>query len=260
MKKNLTVQEIEDNMRYGAEVGVSASTNWIVGFPTETTQDFADTLTLIWRIRNFNIVNISPGITMMLSPGAEVTDNRGEFGIAGVEFMRQWTTKNLRNTKLHRMIRQKNFLILLHNLCNKNYIWGFDRPKLNELYTLTFDKNIINDSIPYEKFDYNIIETDISDFADSVVNEIWPLLRTLWRAVGAFEITVNNDPDLDMREWGDRLGCDYSGTQYFKIDAQGNWTADFTYKFKQTPEHPWVKFKWPDFSFDFTWKQQGTWS
>ena len=258
MKKSVSREAMEQNLRDAASVGIAASSNWIVGFPTEKTQDLADTLTLAYRIRNYNNSNISPGITMMLSPGAEVTDNLNDYNIARVSYMEAWTTKDMLNTKLHRMIRQKNFLILLHNLNAHNVIYGFDRPRLRELYNIKLSRRGL-DTIPYEEFDYSIIDTGLGKFADSVVNEIWPLFRTLWRAYGSLKITVTNDPEIDLIEWGHRLACNYTGTQTFEIDEQGSWTADFTYKFVQDSSLEKDHFKWPNRSFEYHYAGQGNW-
>ena len=61
MAKGVTIPEMEQNLRDGKIVGISAFTNWIVGFPTEDYQDFSDTLTFIWRNRNQNILTIAAG-------------------------------------------------------------------------------------------------------------------------------------------------------------------------------------------------------
>jgi radical SAM superfamily enzyme YgiQ (UPF0313 family) len=256
MKKYITVDDIEENLTSGAAVGIHANTNWIIGFPTEETTDFAKTLSLVWRIRNKNILSLRPGLTMILSPGAEISTNQDQYSIAKIDYMGNWTTKNMLNTKLHRMIRQKNFLIFLSNLNSRRYIYGFERPRLGELYTVTFKSKIQHD-IDYEEFNYNIISTGINRFADSVVNEIWALLRTLWRARGAFKIAIKNDPELDLKEWGQRLGCNYTGYHNFSIDDDGSWTADFYYNFVQDANTD--QFKWPDRSFEFTYKQTGQW-
>jgi radical SAM superfamily enzyme YgiQ (UPF0313 family) len=255
MKKYITVQDIEENLTAGANVGIKANTNWIIGFPTERPVDFAKTLTLIWRIRNKNILSIRPGLTMILSPGAEISENQNDYSIAKIDYMGNWTTKDMLNTKLHRMIRQKNFLIFLYNLVSDNHIHGFDRPRLGELFTVKFHSQAQH-NIEYEDFDYNIISTDISRFADSVVNEIWPLLRTLWLARGSYTIKIKNDPELDLKEWGQRLGCNYTGFHKFAIDQTGSWTADFYYNFVQDPNGA---FPWPNRSFEFCYQQTGQW-
>lgn len=257
MKKGVTVQAIEDNLKHGGSVGIENSTNWIIGFPSENPQGFADTLTLVWRVRNYKLFNVSPGITMMLSPGAEVTMNGEKFNIFPHRFQAAWTTSDLTNTKLHRLIRQKSFLIFLQHLNTKDYVWGTERPSLKTMFDITYDKNNIVDQIPYEEFDYNIIKSGISLFADSAMNEVWPLLRNLWRALGAYTIEVRYEPEADLREWGDRLACNYTAKHNFTIDSQGSWTAKHYYNFVQQPDNE--GYTWDNYSFEYTWNGTGTW-
>lgn len=258
MKKNITREAIENNLRDSASVGILSSSNWIIGFPTERIQDFADTLTILYRIRNHRLINFSPGISMMLSPGAEVTDNQERFDISTRPFLGAWTTADLQNTKLHRMIRQKSFQIFSQHLNPREKIYGTDRPTLLKMYDLEYDAAKIADTIPYETFDYNIIQTGRGEFVDTVCNEIWPLLRNFWRALGAYTIELRHRPEEDMQEWGFRLACDYTATHRFAIDANGNWTADFDYKFVQDQDSKNVG--WDDYSFELKWTQSGTWS
>lgn len=258
MQKGVTVEEIESNLKHGNEVGIEHSTTWIIGFPSEDSQGFADTLTLVWRVRNYNLFNVSPGITMMLSPGAEVTMNGDKFNIFPHRFQRAWTTNDLVNTKLHRLIRQKSFLIFLQHLHTKTPFFGAERPDLLKLYNIKYDQNNLVDQIPYEEFDYQIIKPNINKFADSIVNEIWPLLRNLWRALGPYEIDIIFDPEADLREWSDRLACDYTATHKFSIDTQGNWSAEHYYKFIQQPDNE--GYTWEDHSFEYRWTGTGHWS
>jgi anaerobic magnesium-protoporphyrin IX monomethyl ester cyclase len=253
MKKEINLDEIEQNLKDAASVGIEAHTNWIIGFPNEDTQAFADTLTLIWRIRDYKILTISDGLSLMLSPGAEITDNLEKFNIPVPEFLNAWTTADFKNTKVHRLIRQKTFNIFLENLNSKKRIFGFERPRLKETYSIEYDRANVQETISREVFDYSIIKTELGEFADSVMNEIWPVLRSLWRGVGPYSITIKFDPELDTREFGDRLGCNYTAEHKFSIDGQGNWTAEHSYKFQQ--DDP----TWKDMSFEHVWAGSGSW-
>lgn len=254
MKKAITVEEIEANIRDAAATGVASSTQWILGFPGEEPQDVADTFSLVWRIRK-NVINIAPGITMMLSPGAEVTDYPDKFAISSKFFSGAWALTDLSNTKVHRLIRQKSFNILLEHLNTEQTIYGFARPELHNSYSLTYDKNNVSESVPREEFDYNIITPGINVFADSIVNEIWPLLRTLWKAVGPYTITVKFDPTVDAKEFGFRIASDYTATHSFIIDNNGMWKANFYYKFIQE-----YSPGWDDYSFEYQYVGAGQWS
>jgi len=260
MKKEIKLDEIEDNLRDGNQVGIQAQTNWIVGFPNEDTEAFADTLILIWRIRNYNVLAISAGISMMLSPGSEITDNKGKYNIAPNDFLNLWTTTDLKNTKVHRLIRQKSFAIFIEHLNPDRHIYGCDRPKLKETYEITYNDRYVNSSIDRETYDYNIIQTDLGDFANTVMNEIWPLLRTFYRALNDYSIVVRFDPAADMAEFGDRLGCNYTAVHRFTIDKNGYWQADFSYDFQHLDHDGNPDPHWPDHSFSHVWAGTGQWN
>lgn len=260
MKKGVTVQAIENNLKHGGSVGIKNSTNWIIGFPSEDPQGFADTLTLVWRVRNYGLFNVSPGITMMLSPGSEILTNMGKFNISPYRFQESWTTPDLTNTKLHRLIRQKSFLIFLQHLHTKQDVWGIQHPGIKDVYKIEYDHANVIDQIPYEQFDYNIIKPNISAFADSLVNEIWPLLRNLWRALGPYKISIDYDPAVDLRAWSNRLACDYTANHVFEIDSAGHWSAKHNYKFIQHPDLNYDEFHWDDHSFEYSWAGLGIWT
>ena len=259
MKKEITLDEVEKNLENGAKVGIMAHTNWIIGFPNEDHQAFADTLTLIWRIRNYNIFVISPGLSLMLSPGSDISVDKSKFNINEGNFLNLWTTNDLKNTKVHRLVRQKSFAIFLEQLNSKRYIYGFERPNLKKTYTIDYKIENLCPTIERETFDYNIINSDLGDFANSLMNEIWPLLRMLWFAVGPYKISIKFDPEVDTKEFGDRLGCQYSARHYFEINKRGNWKATHSYDFKHINHNGTKDKKFPDCSFTYDWMGGGKW-
>lgn len=235
MDKGVTVEEIEQNFRDGAEVGVEAFTNWIVGFPTEQPQDLYDSMQLIWRNRNNNISSIAAGMGFIIPPDTIIAQAVEKFNIAKNYFENNWITNDYRNSKVHRLIRLKIFNILLINLINKQGHDYTNRPNLKHSYKL---KASSLKEIEFEQFDFNICKPNISSFADSVVNEVWPLLRLLWRTRGAFSIDLQFNPEQDSQEFGWNLSSDFTAQIKFEINEQGRWTADFYYKFKQA-ENAW---------------------
>jgi len=70
------------------------------------------------------------------------------------------------------------------------------------------------------------------------------LLRILWLARGGYETNINLKPQDLNNEFGDRLGCNFTASYIFKIDFDGNWTADFTFNFIEN-DNPW---KYQDYS------------
>lgn len=242
MDKGVTVDEIEQNLRDGASVGVEAFTNWIVGFPTEQPQDLYDSMQLIWRNRNNKISSIAAGMGFIIPPDTIIAQDVSKFNVAKNYFENNWITNDYKNSKVHRLIRLKIFNILLINLINNDKHDFTNRPNLKQHYQLLTGSTL--KEIEFEQFDFNICKTDHGDFADSVVNEVWPLLRLLWRTRGAFNIKLKFDPTQDSNEFGWNLSSDFTADINFNITAQGQWTANFYYKFKQA-EDAW---RFNDFS------------
>jgi hypothetical protein len=112
------------------------------------------------------------------------------------------------------------------------------RPALaRDHYTIKYIKPGIEKDVNYEQFDYDIIKTDINPYADSLVNEIWPLLRMLWKTRGGYTATIKFSPELDDTEFGRHFGTGlYTAEFKFTILERGNWAADFKYKFVQNVE------------------------
>ena len=226
MAKNMTVDIMEENLANGKKVGVSAFTNWILGFPTETIQNFYETITFV--IRNYqNIKIMSPGIGGFIAvPDTIVGQNFDRFNLHKAKWENEWITKDLKNTKLHRLIRQKMFLIIMHEVN-----LGNGHP--NDFYKITYKTKTMN-RIEFEQFNFEELEYRINPTADSFINEIWSLLRLLWRWRGPFNLIVNFDKEKDWNNFGDRLGCNMNGFVKFDIDQDGNYKIEYDYKFIQS--------------------------
>jgi anaerobic magnesium-protoporphyrin IX monomethyl ester cyclase len=268
MKKNIKIAEIEQNLRDTNAVGIKSDINWLIGFPNEDPGAFADTMTLMWRIRNFNLSWISSGVTMMQDPETDVGINYHKYDILKDSFLHHWLTSKLDNTCIHRKIRIKTFELFLLEInivpvIQKPFTPVFSRTNLSNTYHVKYESDTLNE-IEYEQFDYAIIKPGINRLADSVVNEIWPVLRLLWRTRGAYETVITFDPVLDGQDY-DRFEFDYTATHKFKIDNNGNWTADFEYKLV-LPENPWdpgiapaPMLPWVDHSFEYRYHGTGCW-
>ena len=233
--KGVTVAEMEQNFRDGKAVGISAATNWIVGFPTETYQDFADTMTFLWRNRNMNISNIGTGMGFGMGPETIVGQNPERFNLSGQKYLGYWITKDFKLSGSHVLTRLKSFHILIDHLVTEQPFDCTRRPDITRYhYDIEFEDDTILNDISYEKFDYDIIKTSINPYADSLVNEIWPVLRVLWKARGGFTITVRFSPELDNKEFGNHFGTGVYNAEYkFTITTKGIWSANFKINFKQ---------------------------
>lgn len=244
MAKGVTIAEMEQNFKDGKEVGVFAATNWIVGFPTEGHQDFADTMTLLWRIRNMNVNNIGAGLGFGLGPETIVGQNPGKFNISDFSYMNHWITKDFKLGGTHVMTRVKAFYTFI-DLMRRTTDMEFGYPVRDKLakehYKIKLNNiNNINNAVEYEKFDYNIIKPNINPFADSLVNEMWPFFRMLWKARGGYTAEIHFNPEIDLKEFGDQYGPGmYTAIFKFKITDEGLWEADFDFKFDQIKLPPY---------------------
>jgi len=235
MAKGVTIAEMEQNFRDGKTVGIKAATNWIVAFPTETQNDYADTMTFLWRNRDMNINNMSTGIGFGQGPETITGQNPDKFNLSYQKYLGHWITKDFKMGGTHTLMRVKFMSIYLDQIIGNREIGYPIRPNLKKYhYTITYDNTNINNEISYEKFNYNIIKTNINPYADGLMNEIWPLLRTLWRARGGYNITINFNPEIDIAEFGNQYGTGkYTAKFNFLIDNNGTWSANFEWNFVQ---------------------------
>lgn len=239
MAKGVTIAEMEQNFRDGKTVGIQAATNWIVAFPTETYQDYADTMTFLWRNRDMNINNMSTGIGFGQGPETITGQNPDKFNLSYQKYLGHWITKDFRLGGTHTLMRVKCMSIYLDQIIGDKKIGYPVRPNLKKYhYEITYNDPSINRNIEYEKFDYQIIKTNINPYADGLINEIWPILRTLWRTRGGYSAIIKFDPTLDSNEFGTQYGTgSFSAEFQFEIDHSGDWYANFKWNFKQLWEH-----------------------
>ena len=233
MDKGVTVEEIEDNFRSGKTTGIEAFTNWIIGFPTEEPQDFYETMLLLYRNRDNNITDVAGGHGFMIPPDTIVGQGPELFQIANQYYLGNWIKNDFSNSKIHRLIRVKSFNILLHYLVSSlGMNSGGNRPTTEIFYEIERHNTNIK-QVEFEKFDFNIIKPNINPFADSLVNEIWPILRLFYLAFGAYNIKIIFDPEKDINEFSDRLSGNFKASYDFSITEKGKWQANFDFDFKQ---------------------------
>lgn len=243
MHKGVTIAEMEQNFIDCKKVGIWCATNWIVGFPTEDFQDFSDTMTFLWRMRNNNMNNAGLGVGYGLGPETIVGQNPHKFNISWHKYMNHWITTDFTKGGTHVMTRVKTIHMWLDFFqgCTDVPIGYPVRYNLaKEHYKIVLDNPDTMREIEYEKFDYNIIKENINPFADTLVNEMWPFFRNLWRARGGYTAEVYFNPEIDLKEFGSQYGPGmYNATYKFKIDDAGKWEADFDISFNQNVENPY---------------------
>lgn len=268
MDKGVTIAEMEQNFIDGKKVGIWAATNWIVGFPTENFQDYADSMTLLWRMRNNNINNAGLGVGYGLGPETIVGQNPHKFNISWHKYQGHWISNDYRIGGTHVMTRVKTFHMFADFLqgCSEVPIGYPVRINLaKEHYKITLNDPKCIREIEYEKFDYNIIKPNLSPFADTLVNEMWPFFRMLWKTRGGYTAEVYFNPDIDLREFGSQFGPGmYNAIYKFTITDDGKWDADFDIKFDQIDnnfddrEPPPAGRKGPFYAQDYSRLQSNT--
>jgi len=243
MDKGVTIEEMEANFKDGTEVGIFNATNWIVGFPTEDFQDFADSMTFLWRVKEYNINNVGAGVGYGMGPETIVGQNPEKFNLLGSKYQSHWITKDFKKGGTHVMHRVKNFNIYLDLISptvkNSPFGYAIRHGLAQDHYRIRFHDTDVRREIEYEKFDYNIIpEIERNAFASTLVNEMWPLFRTIWRVRGGFDMVVRFNPEIDLKEFGSQFGPGmYTATYRFTIDHGGNWSADFDMTFDQIDDN-----------------------
>ena len=235
MDKRITVDTVEQNLADGARVGIAAHANWIVGFPTETQFNFYESLQFIWRNQH-NIMALGTGHGFTEPPDTILSQNSEAYGFVKAYYEDNWIRADFTNSKTHRMIRLITTNILLDN-CTSSRGTAMSNFDVSNYYSL--EASVQCNSIDYEAdFDFAIIKPQINPFADSLVNEFWPLLRMLWRTHRAYRIKITIDPQHTLREFGSRLANDFACDLEFKINTAGKWRARFEFVYRQA-ESAW---------------------
>lgn len=284
MKKNITPEIIENNIRDGHRAGLSNMTQWMLGYPNEGINDIAKTFTLIWRIHWYDVLHISR-TSCMLGPNTRLLKNIDKFNIAKAftregdptpkRFLNQWYSNDFKNTKLHRLIRYKSINILCLELprykhFDKNKIENYSK-QYSVIYNHPIDPTADVENyqdVTYEDFDYEVIKDPklVTKFHSTLVNEVFALIRTLWRAhkKHGMSISIKFDSDWDLNEFGDYLASEYFNAEYhFEINDAGDWdlNAKVTLNITDNPYHPWMieTTDFLDYNLDLNYVGSGSW-
>ena len=270
MHKGVTIAEMEQNFIDCKKVGIYCATNWIVAFPTEEFQDFSDTMTFMWRMRNNNVNNMGLGVGYGLGPETIVGQNPHAYNISWHKYQGHWITKDLAMGGPHVMTRVKLIHMWLDYFKNCTDVpigYPIRDNLIKEHYKIKLNNENVQKEMQYEKFDYNIIPpiSHNNPFANQLVNEIWPFLRNLWRARGGYEAEIKFNPEIDLKEFGTQYGPgQYWATYKFKITDEGQWNAHFDIKFDQVDnplddrERPPEGRKGPFYAQDYSRMQSNT--
>ena len=239
MHKGVTVQEMEQNFIDCKKVGIWCATNWIVAFPTEDYQDYSDTMTFMWRMRNNNVNNMGLGVGFGLGPETIVGQNPHAYNVSYHKYQNHWISQDFKMGGPHVMTRVKcihMWLDMFKNCTDVPISYPIRTALAERHYDIKLNHPVMQKEMSYENFDYDIIPPvdPNNPFANALVNEMWPFFRNLWRARGGYTAEVRFHPDLDLKEFGNQYGpAQYWATYKFKITDEGVWEADFDIKFEQ---------------------------
>lgn len=242
MDKKVKVEDMEQNFRDITKVGIYAWTNWIQGFPTEKAEDNAKSMEFIHRVRNSNLRNLSLGHGFSPMEDNIVGQNPPKFNLSNFTYAHYWLAKDHSMAGPSVLMRVKTMKVFADNLLISNpYYDGHINSAMTQGdgFSVKFHDEAVNNEIEYDNFDYNLIKKSINPLADSLVNEIWPLIRLMWRTRGGFDLEFKVSPDEFTAPWsmGGKGLAPYDAKYIFSIDKDGNWEADFDLSLEQP--------KWP---------------
>lgn len=259
INKGNTVAEINQNIRDASIAGLASTVCLVIGAPGEYIEDHGQSLMLMWNHRK-RLYAISPGPGLGDTPGSAY-DDRKKFNLneRADSWLGGWYTLDWTNTRLHRLIRVKIMHIILDIAKDHDgtLINVHRSGNTKDHYHIVYDDlTTINDDLDMEDFDYNIINSGLGIFADSSMNEVFAILRLLWRARGGYYIRINFNPELDEKDFGFVVNPNeqkFNATIDFKIDSKGNYTVDNYYNFKTfRNEHK-------DKNYEYHYKSSGSW-
>lgn len=241
MQKKVSVEACENNLRDSKEAGVFCHVNWVVGFPTETYQEFAESLAFLYNCRDW-IYAISPGYTCGDAPFSDMNKNWDKYKISWNEFpwdnkfMSNWWTHDYQNTIIHRFIRLKLTHILL------DIAKDLDAPLKNvqshanikEQYSLRAKLNATPRAFENTQIRIEDENEYVNNFQKTIGHEYASIAGVLLDIVepGHFTVTFNHEDDFD--EWGGSVVSPYNAYCRITIHEEGYATVrvkhDFTHK------------------------------
>ena len=113
-KRRFTLDLAERIFIDAHSVGILQRTNFIIGFPTETEQDFIETLNFVKKIQPlFDTITCS---AMLILPNAPIYHSSDEYGIDDPTRIESWTSLDGKNTLSIREDRIHRFQSILTNV------------------------------------------------------------------------------------------------------------------------------------------------
>ena len=112
MNKKFTNQDLDYTMEMLEKYNISCEFLMIVGYPTETEQDFQDTIDMFTRYEKYIpiITNIVAGSTLGILPGTPLYNNAKQFNIEVDKYENNWVAFDNATLTLERRIQRRNIL------------------------------------------------------------------------------------------------------------------------------------------------------
>jgi len=226
MRKGITVEEAENNLRDGHLAGVRNHVNWMVGFPSETPLDNLHSLAFLFNNRKY-MDGISPGMTCGVGDKAELKVHGERYNIHPQFFWNNYATNDFKNTAVHRWIRLKftHIWIRWTDIVN-----GHEHHGLDKHFTL---KSLNKEQFVVDRIDYDdcidFSYLDRGSFASSIQVEFLSFFWIVWKLYGPCEMTLTFDYDRDTSEFGTMIVKEYNATATFKVDEGGEWVMSLAH-------------------------------
>jgi radical SAM superfamily enzyme YgiQ (UPF0313 family) len=112
MNKKFTNQDLDYTMLMLKKFNITCKFLMIVGYPTETDQDFQETLDMFTRYQQYisNIVGISIGSTLSILPGTLLFNNAEQSNIILDKYENNWEALDNPDLTLERRLQRRNEL------------------------------------------------------------------------------------------------------------------------------------------------------
>jgi len=217
MKKEINIDEIEQNLKDGYEAGVRSHVNWMVGFPSETNYD--NLLSLIFLFNNRKYINdISPGMTCGIGSRSDLKLHGEKYKLLPEFYWDNFVTEEFKNTAIHRFIRLKCTHIWLQLIEINNGQMGSKSKYLQEQYNIEFlNKKNINIIDYNEAIDFSYLHKET--FSSSLYSEYLSFFYVIYKAFGSFSMTLLFNKDTDTSEFGKAIVKEYNAECKFKMES-----------------------------------------
>ncbi len=105
MKKGTRTADAMQVLRHAKHVGIEASTDWLVGYPTETWRNYLETLWFIAKHRDYlGVVNANPDGAAVL-PGARLHSNPEKWSVDDLRSHSDWSGPGGMNSRRVRRLK-----------------------------------------------------------------------------------------------------------------------------------------------------------